>query len=218
MDRQNVEFRAQDGHPLRGVLTVGNKIAGPVVVLTDHLGTDRYGLHTAQLLEGIGIGTLVFDLSDHGASKPPLTPERIADDIAAAVRFLQADIQAPDHAIGIAGSGVAATGVLAALTVLAVPAGAAVLYGPPIEGYVNLLTHLRAPTLLLVSQGDPLRDPLRAAAPLLPPSCLLLDVKEAGRFSEKGPTDESAHVSLVWFKDRLLHRPEEQGLTERRAG
>jgi putative phosphoribosyl transferase len=195
---------------LAGRLTVPED-APEIVVFAHGSGSSRHSprnQHVAGVLNGAGLGTLLFDL---------LTPEEevnrgnvfdiglLAGRLSAVTRWLRAQPRAAGAAIGYFG---ASTGAAAALWAAAEPdAGIAAVVsrgGRPDLAQPRLAA-VTAPTLLIVGGRDQVVLDLnrRAQAELRCENDLTVVPRASHLFEEPGTLDAAAGLARDWFKSHL---------------
>jgi alpha-beta hydrolase superfamily lysophospholipase len=108
---RTVNFNAPDGTPLVGTFYEAAPQPAPCVILVHMLGRQRDDwAAVAERLQQQGLAALTIDLRGHGASGGTRTPlSRMADDVAAAVRWLGSRTGVRPNAIGIAGASLGAS-------------------------------------------------------------------------------------------------------------
>ena len=197
---------------LAGYLTVPEHAAG-IVVFAHGSGSSRHSprnRHVAGVLNGAGLGTLLFDL---------LTPEEeldranvfdiglLAGRLAGVTRWLRARPRAVNAAIGYFG---ASTGAAAALWAAAEP-GAGIAAVVSRGGRPDLarprLAAVTAPVLLIVGGHDEVVLDLnrRAQAELRCDNDLAVVPGASHLFEEPGTLDAAAGLARDWFTSHLTH-------------
>jgi len=212
------EVRPQAG-PIRlaGDLTVPEDAPG-VVVFAHGSGSSRHSprnRHVARVLNGAGLGTLLFDL---------LTAEEeldranvfdiglLAGRLAEVTRWLRAQPPAAGAAIGYFG---ASTGAAAALWAAAEP-GAGIAAVVSRGGRPDLarprLAAVTAPVLLIVGGHDEVVLDLnrRAQAELRCENDLAVVPGASHLFEEPGTLDSAAGLARDWFTSHLTLNPARQ--------
>jgi putative phosphoribosyl transferase len=199
---------------LAGYLTVPEN-APQIVVFAHGSGSSRHSprnRHVAAVLNGAGLGTLLFDL---------LTPEEeldranvfdislLADRLAEVTRWLRAQPRAANAAIGYFG---ASTGAAAALWAAAEPAAgiaAVVSRGGRPDLARPRLAAVTAPTLLIVGGHDEVVLDLnrRAQAELRCENDLTVVPGASHLFEEPGTLDAVAGLARDWFISHLTRSP-----------
>ncbi len=195
---------------LAGDLTVPENATG-VVVFAHGSGSSRHSprnRHVAGVLNGAGLGTLLFDL---------LTPEEeldranvfdiglLAGRLAEVTRWLRAQPRAANVAIGYFG---ASTGAAAALWAAAEP-GAGIAAAVSRGGRPDLarprLAAVTAPTLLIVGGHDEVVLDLnrRAQAELRCENDLAVVPGASHLFEEPGTLNAAAGLARDWFTSHL---------------
>lgn len=199
---------------LAGDLTVPENAPG-IVVFAHGSGSGRHSprnRHVARILNGAGLGTLLFDL---------LTPEEelnranvfdiglLAGRLAEVTRWLRAQPGAEGAAIGYFG---ASTGAAAALWAAAEP-GAGIAAVVSRGGRPDLarprLSAVTSPVLLIVGGNDEVVLDLnrRAQAELRCANDLAVVPGAGHLFEEPGTLDAAAALARDWFTSHLAHQP-----------
>ena len=204
-----------DEHLLQGTLTVPDGARG-VVVFAHGSGSSRHSprnVHVARVLQGAGLGTLLFDLLTADEERVDALDARLRFDIGllsgrldAAVRTVADDSRLAPLPVGLFG---ASTGAAAALVTAArLPAivRAVVSRGgrPDLAGAA--LRDVQAAVLLIVGSLDHtvLELNLDAARQLGAEHELSVVPGATHLFPEPGALDEVARLATAWFVRTLV--------------
>jgi dienelactone hydrolase len=222
VDEQLVSVPAGEA-TLKGNLSVPEDARG-AVLFAHGSGSSRHSLrnrHVARLLNEGGLATLVIDLLtidedliDLRTSRPRFDIELLSERLVGATDWLT---QSPDTShlpIGYFGASTGAAAALVAAALRPGVVGAVVSRGgrPDLAGVA--LTHVRAPTLLIVGGDDVQVIQLnREAFAYLRCERQLVIVPGATHlFEEPGALDEVARLARDWFQRHLV------SVTQRAAG
>jgi putative phosphoribosyl transferase len=165
----------------------------------------RAGLIT-RVLHWAGYATLVVDLVTNakaGADEPPpssrLNLEWLATRLAATTDWLQRDRRTESLTVGYFGVGLGAAARRPALV------GAIVAGGGRTDLAGEAIRHVRAPTLLVVGEGDAALAAINRedAKRMLVPTRLELVPQVTQIFEEPGAIDRLAKLAAEWFQARL---------------
>jgi predicted alpha/beta-hydrolase family hydrolase len=201
--------------------------ATALVVFAHGSGSSRRSprnLQVAETLQRRGLGTLLFDLltEDEEAVDAQTAELRfriplLAQRLASALAFVDHDPLTAQLPVGVFG---ASTGAAAALVAAARPThriGAVVSRGgrPDLAG--DALRDVRAPTLFIVGERDPVVLELNQAAArrLRGPHELVVVSGATHLFEEPGALDEVARLAGDWFTTRLAGAAPVQGQARR---
>jgi putative phosphoribosyl transferase len=171
----------------------------------------RAGLIT-RVLHWAGYATLVVDLVTNakaGADEPPpssrLNLEWLATRLAATTDWLQRDRRTESLTVGYFGVGLGAGAALMAAARRPALVGAIVAGGGRTDLAGEAIRHVRAPTLLVVGEGDAALAAINRedAKRMLVPSRLELVPQVTQIFEEPGAIDRLAKLAAEWFQARL---------------
>lgn len=205
------EVRVSAGRvSVAGHLTIPENPVG-IVVFAHGSGSSRHSprnRYVAQVLNGAGLGTLLFDLltPDEERNRANVFDiELLARRLVGVTGWLAAQ---PDTAALPVGYFGASTGAGAALVAAADPGvrvSAVVSRGgrPDLAG--TALTKVHAPTLLIVGgRDDVVLELNRRAQSMIPGACELIVVPGATHlFEEPGTLEQVAALARDWFTDHL---------------
>ena len=196
---------------LPGRLTVPVGGVRGVVVFAHGSGSSRHSprnRQVAQLLNGAGLATLLFDLltpAEGGSRANVFDVALLAERLAAATRWLRAEPGLAGLPVGWFG---ASTGAAAALWAAAEPdcqVAAVVSRGgrPDLAG--SRLSLVRAPTLLIVGGSDDvvLRLNRQALARMRCQARMAVVPGATHLFEEPGPLEAAAQTARAWFLAHL---------------
>jgi dienelactone hydrolase len=205
--------------PSGGVILEGELIippdAGGVVVFAHGSGSSRYSPRNqfvAGVIREAGVGTLLFDLltaeeelEDNVTRRLRFDIGLLADRLAEVTQWLQAQPVAHDLGIGYFGSSTGGGAALVAAAELSSTIGAVVSRGgrPDLAG--NALSHVKAPTLLIVGGYDDVVIELneQALAELRCEKELKIVPGATHLFEEPGTLDVVAELAAEWFQRHL---------------
>jgi predicted phosphoribosyltransferase/pimeloyl-ACP methyl ester carboxylesterase len=198
----------RDGIGLAAVLTVPAAVgAFPLVIFVHGLGSSKESprnLVIASRLVESGIATLLFDLSNHGASSPDPRDgiDAYAADLAAVFAWALEQGEIVKDRVGIAGSSLGAVATAKALAVGKVRPQTLVLRAPPLEAAD--FAKVTVPSLVLIGSHDPLRQQVEAGIAGRPQLTLSVVAGAGHLFEEPGTLDEATQRTVAWFTSRLL--------------
>lgn len=214
MSSQNVEIQI-DAVTLGGILTLPEG-AQAIVIFAHGAGSSRFSprnQYVARILEEAGLATLLMDLMTEREERSDAITRALAFDIPflaerveAATDWVLSREATRELRIGYFG---ASTGAAAALTAAAHRpdiVGAVVSRGGRPDLAEDVLSDVRAPTLLIVGGDDtPVIEMNRQAASLLQVEHQLVIIPGATHlFEEPGALDEVAQYAADWF---MQHSP-----------
>lgn len=194
-----------------------------VVVFAHGSGSGRHSprnRYVAEVLQGARLATLLMDLltpdeesidayTAHLRFDIGLLTQRLID----AIDWLTQQPETRDLAIGCFGASTGAAAALVAAAERPVAVQAVVSRGgrPDLAG--RALTHVRAPTLLIVGGGDTPVIQLNKQAMESMPGEKQLDIVPGAThlFEEPGALEEVAHLAETWFLRHLRPAPEPVG-------
>lgn len=160
----------------------------------------------ADALNAAGMGTLLFDLYTPDECSGRVTPgdvPRIASRLAAAARWVARErADAPRLRIGYFGASTGAAAALRAASEDIVVRAVVSRGGRPDLAGATSLTHVRAPTLLIVGGNDPevLALNREAHARLACPKSLEIVPGATHLFEEPGTLEHVAQLATGWFR------------------
>jgi putative phosphoribosyl transferase len=208
--------RGEEVVPEAGAIRLAGRLTVPedapeIVVFAHGSGSSRHSprnQHVASVLNGAGLGTLLFDL---------LTPEEelnrgnvfdiglLAGRLAAVTRWLRAQPGAASAAIGYFGASTGAAAALWAATEPDADIAAVVSRGGRPDLAQPRLAAVTAPTLLIVGGRDQVVLDLnrRAQAELRCENDLTVVPGASHLFEEPGTLDAAAGLARDWFNSHL---------------
>ncbi len=190
------------------------------VVLFGHCGgSGRQGLRSrlvARALHWAGFGTLLVDLltpaegpGDENNAHLRFDLEALATRLAATTDWLQRDPRTAGLPVGYFGAGTVAGAALVAASRRPALVGAIVAGGGRTDLAGGALGHVRAPTLLVVGEGDTALAAINRedVKRMRGPARLELVPRVARLFEEPGAIDRLARLAAEWFERRMPPRP-----------
>jgi len=209
---KRVSFRNTRGLRLAGLLWLPEGTPPfPVVAFAHGLysGKDssRNQMIASRLLER-GIGSLLLDFTGHGESDGAINEDTLiedqADDLGAALSFLEEQAEVDAGRIGVSGS---SSGAAMAI----VRAGAdprircLVLRAPSVSGILTVARYVQAPTLVITGGEDvPILRDSRALMEMLAGEKRLEVVRGAGHlFEGLEQMEEATELTVDWFAKQL---------------
>ena len=199
-----------ESRQLAGNLTVPAHAKG-IVLFAHGSGSSRLSprnVAVAQVLQGAGVGTLLFDLlsqTEADNRRNVFDIEMLAQRLVLATRWLQAHPAGAGRPLGYFGASTGAAAALVAAAMIPDEISAVVSRGgrPDLAG--DWLTGVTAPTLLIVGGRDyPVIDCNRTAEDQLACPHLLEIVPGATHlFEEPGTLAQAARLAQSWFVQHL---------------
>jgi len=208
---RNEEVRVTvGGFGVAGRLTIPQHAAG-IVVFADGSGSSRHSprdRYVAEVLNQAGFATLLFDLltpAEERNRADVFDIELLARRLVAVTGWLATQPDTAALRVGYFGAGSGAGAALVAATDRQVKVAAVVCRGrrPDLAG--NALTHVRAPTLLIVAaHDDVILEMNRRTQAMMPGQCELIIVPGVtGLFDEPGTLEQVAVLARDWFIHHL---------------
>jgi len=191
---------------LEGALAIPQHAQG-LVIFAHGSGSSRFSPRNnfvAQVLRRAGIGTLLMDLltePEDAVYETRFDIHLLTDRLLLATRWLHKQADTKHLAIGYFGASTGAAAALKAAAVLGSSIGAVVSRGGRPDLAEEALTHVHAPTLLIVGGNDKTVLHLnREAFARLPGEKELVIVPGATHlFEEPGALEEVAREAAQWF-------------------
>jgi predicted phosphoribosyltransferase/dienelactone hydrolase len=193
-----------------GHLTIPERPVG-IVVFAHGSGSSRHSprnRYVAEVLNGAGLGTLLFDLLTPNEERNRANVfdiELLARRLVDVTGWLATQPDVASLPVGYFGASTGAGAALVAATDARVKVGAVVSRGgrPDLAG--PALRKVRAPTLLIVGGRDDMVLELnRQAQTMIPGECKVAVVSGATHlFEEPGTLEQVAVLARDWFIDRL---------------
>lgn len=202
------------GVQLEGVLDIPANATG-LVLFAHGSGSSRHSSrnrHVAQVLQGRGLGTLLFDLltraeeyEDARTGHLRFNIPFLASRLEIATRWALEDERAAPLRIGYFGASTGAAAALIAATTPDLDIGAVVSRGGRPDLANDALENVRAPTLLIVGGADQPVVPLNEKAYARLPGVKRLEIVPGAThlFEETGTLDIVADLAARWFAEYL---------------
>jgi len=198
---------------LPGRLSLPEKTKG-LVVFAHGSGSSRLSprnTYVARILQGAGIGTLLFDLlteEEDRTYRNRFDIGRIADRLVQATRWLSDKIDTKNLALGYFGASTGAAAALFAAATLKPKVKAVVSRGGRPDMAMEVLHDVGAPTLLIVGEQDEVvlglnRDAFRNLAA---PRKLEIIPGATHLFEEPGALARVTELAADWFARHLVVR------------
>jgi len=199
-----------DGVTLAADLTVVDQAPG-VVLFAHGSGSSRHSPRNqmvAQRLQGVGLSTVLADLltiDEEQTEQRRFDIALLAGRLAGTIDWLGAQPETTGRPVGLFGASTGAGAALVAAAQRPGPVRAVVSRGgrPDLAG--GALAQVRAPTLLIVGQRDPVVVQLneQAAAALTAPCELRVVPHATHLFTEPGALEQVAGWAAEWFARHL---------------
>jgi dienelactone hydrolase len=215
-DERIVSVRAGDV-TLEGALGVPADARG-IVLFAHGSGSSRHSprnIHVAEELQAAGLGTLLIDLLTETEEAVDLATKELRFDIGllaerlvGAIQWLSSQDATRALPIGLFGASTGAAAALVAAARMPDRVGAVVSRGGRADLAGAYLPSVKAPTLLIVGENDPVVIGLnqQAMARMTAPRQLEIVPRATHLFEEPGTLEEVARLAREWFVRHLRAR------------
>jgi dienelactone hydrolase len=199
---------------LEGALVVPADAHG-IVLFAHGSGSSRHSprnIHVAEELQAGGLGTLLIDLLTPSEESVDLATKELRFDIGllaerlvGAIQWLSSEETTRDLPIGLFGASTGAAAALVAAARMADRVGAVVSRGGRADLAGAYLPSVKAPTLLIVGENDPVVIELnqQAMARMTAPLQLEIVPRATHLFEEPGTLEEVSRLARDWFVRHL---------------